>query len=615
MNNRRIHHLFPLLLIILVGILAYANGLAGPFQFDDYSSIVENPVIRALDLSRLWQATSVRAVGYLTFALNYRAGGLSVVGYHATNVAVHLMASCILFLFAQAILRRAADIDASPLSAAAGDAAALTAALLFVAHPVETQAVTYIVQRLASLAALFYLLSLLLYVHGRVRMIMGRPGGWRWLALALVTAVIAMFTKQTAFTLPAAIVLVEYFFFLPSLAFVKRRIALLVAALALMLVIPAAYLASGAVNWGDLSELARETDLVSRKEYFFTEINVVRTYLRLLVLPFRQHLDYVYPISTGFFTLHTMLSALIHLSLIAAAIATFRRLRPVSFGILFFYLALAVESGPFPIRDVLVEHRLYLPSAGFFIACSTVFWALAARRQLSRRIAWGIVMAVVIALGVLTHLRNEVWQTAEGPWEEVIRLEPMSWRAYYSVGKQYEKQRRFDKALVMYRKALDIHESPWPWNNMGNILLIQGKTREGIAAYRQAIVRGYEFAPAHANLSVALEKTGDIDAAKEENRIALTLDPRFAPACYNLGRIHMALGKLDAAETWLRRALEIDPTHVLSHYRLGLVLFRKGDREGALGELKRAQAIDPANARVRSAIESIGRGDAPISRQ
>ncbi|HEY6838067.1 MAG TPA: tetratricopeptide repeat protein, partial [Geobacteraceae bacterium] len=272
------------LLVVAAGILVYANTLHVPFVFDDFPSIVDNPVIKDLStfLADGYRYNARRFVGYLTFALNYRFGGLDVTGFHFVNLAVHLATSLLVYAFALLTLRTP-RLAGSRLVPRAGGVA-LGTALLFAVHPVETQAVTYIVQRFASLAAMLYLLSLILYAAARLGQVRaGRlwsPGTGLLLAGSLVAALLACRTKENAFTLPFALFLYEGMFF--PLTHRKKAFLVTVAA-------ACAAAAGGVVLWygsslgkllsdvgGSLSA-ARD---ISRWHYLLTQFEVIATYVR-----------------------------------------------------------------------------------------------------------------------------------------------------------------------------------------------------------------------------------------------------------------------------------------------------------------------------------------------
>ncbi len=595
---------FPYLLIIAVGMIAYANSFGGVFVFDDGFSIVENPSIRQLNIGRLWDVFNVRMIGYLTFALNYKFGGLDPFGYHLINLLIHLINGCLVLGLGGLLFKRAREIGASPLSRYASSAAAITAALLFISHPIETQAVTYIVQRLASLVALFYLSSLFLYSVGRMRMIAGQRGGI-FILFAFITAVLAMLTKQNVITLPLSVMLLECAFFSSDLKSILRIIPSMLVVLLVLVIIPLALMLVYSIPFGELSELTRETTLLGRSDYFFTEINAVRDYLWMLIWPADQSLDHLYPISKTFFEWRTLLSAILHTTIIVAAIASFKRNRMIFFGVIFFYLALSVESSFIPIRDVFVEHRLYLPSIGFFFAISSIIWSVANRFHISHSFMWFLLLVVITILVVLTNMRNEIWHSPEEVWNDVLINAPENPRAHYNLGKVYEASGRLDEAYEEYQKTLSIRESAWAWNNIGNIALRRGGTEEAISAYKKSISSDGKFAMPHANLAVALEKKGDNSGAVEENMAAVGIDPNLAAAHYNLGRLAMVRGDLAESERELKRTLAIDPIHKLARYRLAVVLMRSSRIDDALSEIMKQRSLYPDDRKAKKLLIEI----------
>jgi hypothetical protein len=187
--------------IVLAALAAYSSAFGASFHFDDLSSIVDNPQIR--ELGRLWPPSGTRWLGYVSFALNYRLGGLSVVGYHVANVAIHAVNALLVAWLAALTLRTPAVRGRT--SEAIRGWLPLAAGVLFVVHPLATQAVTYVVQRLTSLATLFYLLSVAAYVAARLRLADGRSRGRAvaLYALSLASALAAMKTKEIASPRPA----------------------------------------------------------------------------------------------------------------------------------------------------------------------------------------------------------------------------------------------------------------------------------------------------------------------------------------------------------------------------------------------------------------------------
>ena len=237
----------PLAVIALAGLLAYANAFNGEFVFDDDTEIVTQPLIRDLDnfIGSLdaYRVYPNRVLVYFTFALNYAVGGLDPTGYHAVNILVHvgtalLVYALVLLSFQTPYLRRSA-------LAPWGSTVALVAALIFVTHPIQTQAVTYVVQRLTSLATFFSVLAVVIYARWRLARDAGHArgiGGALLYAAILASALAAMRSKEIALTLPILIAVYEVAFFDGPW---RRRLAWLLPILATMAVIPIRLLFSG----------------------------------------------------------------------------------------------------------------------------------------------------------------------------------------------------------------------------------------------------------------------------------------------------------------------------------------------------------------------------------
>ncbi len=538
---RRGGHWIAIVAVSALGVLAYANSFGGPFLFDDVSSIVENALIRDLRdyLAIGYAATPRRYVGYLSFALNYAAGGLDPAGYHVVNLSVHLANA--LLVYALAVLTfRTPGLRKSTL-AGSSRLVAFAAAALFVAHPIQTNAVTYVVQRFASLATMFYLLSIVTYAWWRVRQ-ETRPfppvSSAAVYGLVLVSALAAMHTKEIAFTLPLAIVAYEVLFFgRPS----KRTAIALVPILATLAVIPAATLAGSRDAGGAISRLEDATRVqteMSRVEYLTTQIPVVASYLRLLIVPVGLTIDHDVPVARTLLEPRVLVGLLVIGALLALAAYLLWRSRPsapdrldpssriVGFGIFWFFLALSVESSLIPIMDVMFEHRVYLPSMGLFLAAATAGLGLARRLAVPDRVAVGAAAALAIALGAATFARNEVWQSELVLWEDALAKAPNKTR---------------------------------PHTNYAHALRKLGRDLEALEHFH-AVVR---LAPNHVdgmnNLAVHLERLGRGDEAARWLETALRSKPDHAETYLNLGRLHLQQRRPAEAAALLRKAIELKP--------------------------------------------------------
>jgi len=351
--------------ISVLGILIYSNTFGASFHLDDWRMIVENRVLRDLNLAELWGTFYTRFLTGLTFALNYHFHRLDVLGYHVVNLMLHLLNTFLVYRLACLLFETPVMKD--HFLQAQKEVLGILSALLFLVHPIQTQAVTYIWQRAASLATLFYLLSVVLYVQGRCRAQRG------YLVGAFITTCCAMFTKEIAFTLPLFLLVCEGSCFGPLHEDKGKRVLRLIPFLGTLFIIPIVL-----TQWAppDLILFRREeVHDFTYLEYLFTQLNVLRTYVRLLFIPVRQNLDYDYPIAHHLFSGSTPFSCLLFIGMAVGTGILFRKERFLFLGAFWFFLALAVETGR-RLSFVIFEHRLYLPMVGFALfvpfACARI---------------------------------------------------------------------------------------------------------------------------------------------------------------------------------------------------------------------------------------------------
>jgi Tfp pilus assembly protein PilF len=544
----------PIVVLFLLAFLvtvAYSNTFSSSFHFDDGSNIGNNPRIR--NLSNFKDFSGSRYIGFLSFALNYHFGELNVYGYHLVNVLIHIANGFLVYNLVLVLLR-------TPLMTSSKSNhivrklswIALTTSLLFVIHPIQTQAVTYIVQRFTSLAALFYLLSVVCYLKWRCTepQAIARPV---WYAGALVATVLAMKTKEISFTLPFMILGVEGIFFRSSSW--KRWVALIPFLLTLPIIPLSVPGALGEAEGGSAQEVvtatvagvARETTEISRLDYLFTQFRVMVTYLRLLMFPIHQNLDYDYPIYHSIMEPEVLISVVLLGFLLGLAIYLLfhSRHRLVAFGLLWFFLTLSVESSIIPIRDVIFEHRLYLPSVGLMLAaCAAGLEIVAVRRGTAIVILGGI----LTVLSVATYERNRIWKDEITLWTDVVQKSPDKPRGYNNLGMAYSNRNGLVEAIEAYRTALRLKpDYDKAWNNLGNSYQKLGRLQESIQAYKLALALNPEYAQAHYNLGVLYYGQEKLSEAIIEFEEVIRLEPKHVQAHFSLGNVYRDLGRLEEA--------------------------------------------------------------------
>jgi len=563
--------LFHLFFIIVLILIAYSNTFHSTFQFDDMPNIVHNPIIKELQFFTnpshtkyftddvQYNAFKSRYIGYLTFALNYKIDQLNVTGYHIFNILIHIVNTflvyCFIILsFRTPFLRKSALKDYFYLIGS-------LAAVLFAVHPIQTQAVTYIVQRFSSLATMFYLLSLVMYIkarHSKItesdvkakKTLTSSVSKFIFYLISLSSAILAMKTKEIAFTLPVTIVLYDFMFFEGK---IKERLFYIMPIFFTILIIPSNLMGAGKPI-GDLINDVRETTrvytIISRWDYLFTQFRAIVTYIRLLFLPANQNLDYEYHIYDSIVNYEVLLSLLLLLSILGLGVYLFYRYRQtvphtrlIAFGIFWFFITLSVESGIIPIADVIFEHRMYLPSIGIFIAIGTFFFMviekLGDRRKSVKRAIVASLAIIIVLLTSATYARNAIWKYDLSLWKDVVNKSPGKARAYNNLGFAYKNQGRIDEAIEHYETAIklkltgaDVH------NNLGNAYASKGMIDKAIEQYKIAVKIKPEFSEAHNNLGNAYATKGMIDEAIKHYETALQIGPNIPEIRDNLNLLY-----------------------------------------------------------------------------
>src|SRR5208283_1336145 len=360
-DSRPFIHIACLVFLVLI---IYSNTFNAPFQWDEEVFVIENPIIKDLHYFAspsdakgfdLYSALINRYIGYLTFALNYKLHGFAVTGYHIVNVAIHIANTVLVYWLVLLTFRTQfflvetdsgqagmtgspesqklssylfchsglSGIDSQPLIA-------FFSAAIFAVHPLQTEAVTYVFQRFASLVAFFYLLSLSAYIKARLLMSSKNDSGlsgigsqFMFLLISVISAVLAMKTKENAFTLPLIITLYEFCFFSRSTAPSSRSLSIhdsrftihglsrfkfLAPLLLTLLIIPLTLMRLAGSHRLDPGSYGAA--VFSREDYFLTQFRVIVTYLRLMFFPVNQNLVYDYPVFKTFFDANVMLSFL-----------------------------------------------------------------------------------------------------------------------------------------------------------------------------------------------------------------------------------------------------------------------------------------------------------------
>jgi tetratricopeptide (TPR) repeat protein len=600
-------------LIALATVVAYANSFFAPFVFDGEVRIEQNPAIRQFWPPWAPMIGTTRPVAVWSFAMNYAMDGLHTWGYHVVNLAIHLAAALVLF----GIVRR--TLSRGQLAARFGGAAwglALAVALLWLVHPLQTQSVTYIYQRYESLMGLFLLLTLYGFIRAQDA---SHPN--QWYVVSVACCLLAVATKEVAAVAPLLVLWYDRALVASSWREIVRRRWAYYVGLAGTWPILAALMLSQAHKFAEAGVLVVKN--VTPWQYALSQPGVIAHYLRLCFWPTDLCIDYGWPVADTAVAIVPPLVLIV--ALLALTAWAIFRWPAWSFLGAWFFLILAPTSSVFPIRDLALEHRMYLPLAAVVAAVVVGVWS--AGRWLLRRgtiplralplVGCTLTVYACLALGTLTLHRNLVYQSTVSVWEDTVAKAPSNPRAHYDLGVALANCGRTEEAIAEYQKALEISpDHAKAHYSLGLALAARQRFGEAIIHYRQAVAVKPDFADAYYNLGIALAKCGRTEEAIAEYETALEISPDYADAHYNLGLALAGRKRFDEAIVHYRRAVTVKPDFAAAHCGLGIALAALGRLDDAIAEYQEAIKHKPDFAETHNnlanALLRCGRTDEAI---
>jgi tetratricopeptide (TPR) repeat protein len=599
-------------LIVLAGLGAYVNSFSGPFIYDDVTSIVNNRSIRdlrsigrVLSPPRNGETVSGRPLLNLSFAIDYAIGGTSTWNYHATNLAIHVFNGLLLL----GILRRTLCLPV--LKPQVGDAAlgvALAISLLWMLHPLQTESVTYIVQRAESLAAMFYLLVIYCVIRG-----METPRGGPWYILAVAACLLGVATKESVATAPVLVLLYDRT--LVSGSFrdsLRRRWGL--------------YLGLAA-SWGLFFELVWSAGLVTRQgefgvidawSYARSQPGVVLHYLRLALWPDSLCFNYAWPVAHR---VGEILPGALAIGLLGTATVWELR-KGRGWGILgaWFFLMLAPTSSIMPLKQLAFEHRMYLPLAavvtlvvaGGFVAGQYLIRTRWVACRVCPVVGVICVALAAVALGLLTRWRNEVYRTELSIWQDTVAKAPHNAYAQGDLANALVRAGRSAEALEPYERAIRLRpDFAEGHNNWGNALFALGRPSEAIEHYQEAMRLKPRHAVTHNNWGNALRAIGRQTEALEHYREAVRLKPDEPVTHYNWAEALSSLGRHDEAIEHYEQAIRLKPDDAAAHTNWGNALLAMGRPSEAIEHYRQTLQFRPDHAEAHNnwgnALSALGR--------
>lgn len=580
--------------ILIAGIIAYSNSFDCSFQFDDVHVFVSSVTTNSASIGEWLRIFPTRPIGMLTFAINYKIHKLDLWGYHLVNLIIHLTNAFLVWWLTWLTLSTPVMKDES--ISKHKTIIAFLIALLFVTHPLATQSVTYIVQRFASLATLFYLLSLILFIRGRLWQ--GNKNIALFLfGLSIIFGICGMLTKEIVFTLPFAVILYDYCFIKISPWKLEERdksliISFIMLIIFMLIIFILLFLRVRSLNIFSTVEPGQGYSYsISMKEYLFTQFSVILTYIRLFILPINQNFDYDYPVSIGLFQIKTFLSFLALLGIALTGILLFKRYRLISFGIFWFFLTISVESSIIPIsQNVIFEHRTYLPAFGFFLALTSAFFYFFKERYL--KIAMIILLMAAALNTVLTYQRNKIWKNEYTLWADCLKKSPNKARANNNFGAVLLAEGKSEKAIDHFNKALRIAPNyPDAYYNRGTAYNKQGQYQRAIDSYNEAIRLKPGYTDAYNNRGTIYGRLGQYQLAIEDFNKAITVNPDHALAYYNKGFAYAIIGQYQRAIEYYSKAITHNPDYSNAYDNRAISYFKQGSKELGCDDAQKACAL------------------------
>lgn len=618
-----------LIALILYGFALYFIPLQGAsFHLDDAISIEENDAIKKIDISKIFGAFNTRFLVGLSFALNYRWSGVDPVGYRLINLLIHCLNAFLVYLLTKSTLYLYSTRKSMFFCRL--EWPALFGAMLFLCHPIQTEPVNYITQRFVLMGSFFYLAALVFYIKSRTVGAGFKPAPTYYI-FSLMAAVAAMFCKEFVVTLPLMLVLYEFYFFNSFKETIGKKFRRLIPFFVIALIVPVLLLRtppetigvarmadSNFVKEGGTQRIVEHIDItktvagMSRLQYFLTELNVVRTYVRLLFLPVNQNFDYDYPLTysmdnkagvqhrlylAGYeYPLSdetnnkTLLSGVFLFCLLIIAVVTYQSYRIISFSILWFFITLSVESSFIPIGHVIAEYRLYLASVGFVFLVTVLIYT----RQIDRKQINMIAAVILLSFSFLTYQRNKVWENEFTLWDDVVHGSPHKARPYDSRGITEFQQGNLPQAILDYNKAIEINPRyAGAYYNRGQAYYSQGNSAQAILDFNKAILLNPGVAQTYNNRGNSCVQQGNFTQAISDYSKAIEINPNYAAAYNNRGAIYAKQGNFTQAISDYNKVIETDPNYAQAYKNRGLSYARQGNFTQAISDFTKAIEINP----------------------
>ena len=607
--------IFAITALFIIILIIYSNTFHASWHFDDEPNITDNPNLHLKEIT--WENVKrtifsdrnnpdipYRPVACLSFALNHYFGGLDVFGYHLVNISIHLLSSIFLFLFIYHTLNLP---SLKTKYASHSYFIALLATILWTINPVHTQAITYLVQRMASMAGMFCIMSMYFYLKARTT----EPGGKKllFLILCFVSFAMALGSKENSAILPLSIFLYEILLLQKITGQnLRKNLRLFFTVMGAILILGFTYIY---IQGGNIFSFLngyenRPFTLVQR---LLAEPRIIIFYISLLLYPMpnRLNIAHSFQISTSLFNpISTVLSIILIAGAIGYAVYSAKKQPLFSFCILFFFLNHVIESTILPL-ELIFEHRNYIPSMLFFLPVAIGFCNLLelyAMKRTMKHIISVFIILLLIGLGHSTFMRNFTWKNEKTLWIDAVEKAPDQFRPHHNLGRYYQDHGHQEEAISEYKKALSrsvLHrknETALTYYNLGNIY---GDLRDYEKAryfYERAKDIDPDYLPVYVNIAAVLDREGKYALAHDYLVKVIRFRPDSIEANYNLGFHYLREGQPEKAIPHLQRLSDNKQFGDRVLLYLGIAFKQKGQLGRAVTYFKMAMEKNPRNIKL-----------------
>lgn len=577
--NSRNFIIIALVLIAIISIIVYSNIYGNSTHFDDEFIIKNTALHNPNDFDALFSINKFRVVPFWTFAVNYTSSnsGNNLDSFYTTNIIIHIINSFLVFGICLMIFKTPVIKD-KPIASYSG-LIAFFVALMFAVHPIQTQAVTYIYQRLASIAATFYYGAIFWYLLGRIstRNFMIKI---LFYIMSLIFLMLGLFSKENVFTIFPMILLIELILFNKNFKLSPIIIAIFIVLTSVGFYIFTQFqLPSNII--GTLENFNGET--ITSSNYLITQFKVLPIYLKLFLVPLGQNFDHDVRISDSFMDFEVIIGLIIIASVILYGLIMYRFNRIITFGIIWFFLTIAIESSVIPIADVIFEHRVYLPMFGLLIAFVATLFEIFSRKPKLLPVMFVLLLIIVTTNATLAYQRNFVWRSEKTLWTDAVNKSPFKARTFFKRGQANIADNQINYAFYDFSRTIELRpEFLSAYTYRAAISVSMNKFKDAIEDYDKFIELSKNKSQGYLNKAIVYAKMKRYNKSLKEYTNYLKINNQDVGIIIEKASIYEKINDATNAIKTVQEALKIDSTNTNAMFALGRYLYLTAKFDAAL---------------------------------